>query len=111
VAVIDFVLLGAIAAAEAAGIPAVVLMHNVLSRPLPGIPPYGPGLLPAHGPFGFLRDALGRAIVNRIQIRNGGPPLNRARALLGLPARSSRGKGPSCSESFSPSRPWPSAAW
>lgn len=85
VAVIDFVLLGAIAAAEAAGIPAVVLMHNVLSRPLPGLPPYGPGLLPAHGPFGFLRDALGRATVNRIHIRNGGPSLNRARALLGLP--------------------------
>lgn len=37
--VIDFVLLGAIAAAEAAGIPAVVLMRNVLSRPLPGVPP------------------------------------------------------------------------
>jgi hypothetical protein len=34
VVVIDFVLLGAIAAAEAAGTPTVVLMHNVLSRPL-----------------------------------------------------------------------------
>ena len=85
VVVVDFVLLGAIAAAEAAGIPAVVLMHNVLSRPLPGIPPYGPGLLPARGPLGLLRDALGRAIVNRVHIRNGGPPLNRARALIGLP--------------------------
>jgi UDP:flavonoid glycosyltransferase YjiC (YdhE family) len=86
VVVIDFVLLGAIAAAEAAGIPAVVLMHNVLSRPLPGIPPYGPGLLPARGPLGLLRDALGRATVNRVHIRNGGPPLNHARALMGLPS-------------------------
>lgn len=85
VVVIDFVLLGAIAAAEAAGIPAVVLVHNILSRPLPGVPPYGPGLLPAHGPLGLLRDALGRAIVRRVHIRNSGPPLNRARALLGLP--------------------------
>jgi UDP:flavonoid glycosyltransferase YjiC (YdhE family) len=86
VVVIDFVLLGAIAAAEAAGIPAVVLMHNVLSRPLPGVPPYGPGWLPARGPLGLLRDALGRTTVNLIHTRNGGPPLNRARALLGLPS-------------------------
>ena len=86
VVVIDFVLLGAIAAAEAAGIPAVVLMHNVLSRPLPGVPPYGPGWLPARGPLGFLRDALGKATVNLIHTRNGGPPLNRARALMGLPS-------------------------
>jgi UDP:flavonoid glycosyltransferase YjiC (YdhE family) len=85
VVVIDFVLLGAIAAAEAAGVPAVVLMHNILSRPLPGIPPYGPGLLPARGPLGFFRDALGRAVVERLYIRNAGPPLSRARALLGLP--------------------------
>jgi MGT family glycosyltransferase len=85
VVVIDFVLLGAIAAAEAAGIPAVVLVHNILSRPLPGVPPYGPGLLPSRGPLGFLRDALGRAIVRRVHVRNAGPPLNRARTLLGLP--------------------------
>jgi hypothetical protein len=41
----DFVLLGAIAAAEAAGIPVVVLMHTVPSRPVSGVPPYGPGRL------------------------------------------------------------------
>ena len=86
VVVIDFVLLGAIAAAEAAGTPAIVLMHNVLSRPLPGVPPYGPGFLPARGPVERLRDAVGRAIVNIVHTRNGGPPLNRARALLGLPS-------------------------
>lgn len=86
VVVIDFVLLGAIAAAEAAGVPAIVLMHNVLSRPLPGVPPYGPGWLPARGPVGRLRDAVGRAIVNIIHVRNAGPPLNRARALFGLPS-------------------------
>jgi len=85
VVVIDFVLLGAIAAAEAADIPAAVLMHTVPSRPLPGVPPYGPGLLPARGPLGLLRDVLGRAIVERVLVRNGRPPLNRARGLLGLP--------------------------
>jgi hypothetical protein len=86
VVVIDFVLLGAIAAAEAGRIPAVVLMHNVLSRPLPGVPPYGPGWLPARGPLGLLRDALGKAIVNLIHTRNSGSPLNGARALIGLPS-------------------------
>jgi hypothetical protein len=75
VVVIDFVLLGAIAAAEAADIPAAVLMHTVPSRPLPGVPPYGPGLLPARGPLGLLRDVLGRAIVERVLVRNGRPPL------------------------------------
>ncbi|HEV8714307.1 MAG TPA: glycosyltransferase [Candidatus Binatia bacterium] len=86
VVVIDFVLLGAIAAAEAAGITAVVLMHNVLFRPLPGVPPVGPGWLPARSPIGLLRDTLGRATVNLVYTRNVGPPLNRARALMGLPA-------------------------
>jgi UDP:flavonoid glycosyltransferase YjiC (YdhE family) len=85
VVVSDFVLLGALVAAEAAGTPAVVLMHTVPSRPVSGVPPYGPGLLPARGALGFLRDVLGRAIVDRIHVRNGGPPFNRARALLGLP--------------------------
>jgi len=61
-------------------------MHNVLSRPLPGVPPYGPGYLPARGPVGRLRDAVGRAIVNIVHVRNGGPSLNRARVLLGLPS-------------------------
>jgi hypothetical protein len=80
VVVIDFVLLGAIAAAEAAGIPAVVLMHNVLFRPLPGVPPVGPGWLPARSPIGLLRDTLGRATVNLVYTRNVGPPLDRAGA-------------------------------
>jgi len=85
VVVSDFVLLGAIAAAEAAGIPVVVLMHTVPPRPVSGVPPYGPGLHPAQGAVAVLRDALGRAVVDRIHVRNGGPPLKRARALLGLP--------------------------
>jgi len=85
VVVADFVLLGAVAAAEQAGIPAVVLMHTIFSRPVAGVPPYGPGYLPARGPLGLLRDGLGRRVVNRVHIRNGAAPLNRARALLVCP--------------------------
>jgi len=82
--VADFVLLGALAAAEAASVPSVALMHTVALRPFPGVPPYGPGWLPARGPFGRAREALGRAVVAYLHRRNALPPLNRARAGLGL---------------------------
>jgi MGT family glycosyltransferase len=85
VVVADFVLLGAFAAAEAAGVPSVALMHTVAQRPLPGVPPYGPGWLPAHGPLGHARDAVGRAIVGHVYRRNALPALNDARGRLGLP--------------------------
>ena len=89
VLVADFVLLGALSAAEAARVPFVALMHTVAQRPLPGIPPYGPGWVPARGPFGRARDALGRAIVSYVYHRNALPALNDARAGLGLvPLRS-----------------------
>ncbi|MDB5380068.1 MAG: hypothetical protein JWR00_4514 [Rubritepida sp.] len=82
--VADFMLQGALAAAEAARIPSIALAHTVLLRPIPGIPPYGPGWAPAVGPLGRFRDALGRGIVERIHRRDGLPALNRARAALGL---------------------------
>jgi MGT family glycosyltransferase len=81
----DFVLLGAFAAAEALGIPSVALMHTVALRPLPGMPPYGPGWAPARGPFGYVRDVFGRAAVEHIHHRHALPPLNDARASRGLP--------------------------
>ena len=81
----DFVLLGAFSAAEALGIPSVALMHTVALRPLPGMPPYGPGWAPARGPFGYVRDVLGRAAVEHIHRRHALPPLNDARASRGLP--------------------------
>ncbi len=84
VVVADFVLLGALVAAEASRVPSVALMHTVAVRPLSGIPPYGPGWLPARGPIGHARDALGRAIVNYVYRRNALPALNDARAVLGL---------------------------
>jgi MGT family glycosyltransferase len=87
--VADFVLLGALVAAEAARIPAIALMHTVAPRPLGGVPPYGPGWLPGRGPVGVGRDALGRTVVEYLYRRNALPPLNRARTSLGLlPLRS-----------------------
>ena len=63
VVVADFHLLGALAAAEAAGIPAAALVHHPHIRPTPGLPPFGPGWGPARGLLGRLRDTLGHAIV------------------------------------------------
>jgi UDP:flavonoid glycosyltransferase YjiC (YdhE family) len=82
---VDFVLPGALAAAEAAGVPAAALVHNVYNRPAPGLPAFGHGFLPARGPLGHLRDALYNAGFRRIYRRDGLPPLNRARRALGLP--------------------------
>jgi len=84
--VADFVLLGALIAAEAARIPSVALMHTIYPWPVAGVPPYGPGYAPKAGPLGFCRDAIGRAIVSRLWIRNALSPLNSARLLCGLQA-------------------------
>ena len=41
---VDFMLAGAVAAAERAGLPTAALMHTVYCLPAPGRPPFGPGL-------------------------------------------------------------------
>jgi UDP:flavonoid glycosyltransferase YjiC (YdhE family) len=82
--VADFYLLGALVAAEAAGIPSVALMHTVSIGPVPGVPPYGTGWLPARTPVGHLRDALGRIALRRLHRRNSLPALNAVRAGFGL---------------------------
>src|SRR5262249_21993991 len=84
VVVADFELLGALAAAEAAGVPSAALVHNVPWRPTRGVPPRGPGSLPARSPPGHARDTIGNTIITRIQGRDGLPAHNRARARLGL---------------------------
>jgi MGT family glycosyltransferase len=89
VVVTDYFLLGALAAAEAAGVRAVALVHTVYSRPTPGLPPYGPGFLPSRGPVAWWRDAIGRAVIRSVHRREALPALNQARAQLGLrPLRS-----------------------
>lgn len=82
----DFVLLGGLIAAEAAGIPSVALMHTVYPWPVNGVPPYGPGYPPTTGFLGFSRDVIGRAIVSKLWTSNALGPLNRARLLCRLPA-------------------------
>lgn len=89
IVVSDYVLLGALAAAEARRVPSVALMHAVAIRPLPGVPPYGPGWQPGLGLSGKLRDAIGRFTLDRLYRRDGLSLLNDARAALGLaPLRS-----------------------
>ncbi len=79
VLVADFVLVGALVAAEAAGVPNVALVHTVYPRPAARRPPYGPGWMPAVGVADGLRDAVGTFISNRIYAREALPFVNFAR--------------------------------
>ena len=82
--VADFVLVGALVAAERAGLPSVALVHTVYPRPARGRSPYGPGWLPARGLAGQVRDAAGAIVANRLYARDALPFLNAARRSLGL---------------------------
>jgi MGT family glycosyltransferase len=84
VLVADFVLVGALVAAEAAGVPNVALVHTVYPRPAARRPPYGPGWMPAVGIADGLRDAAGTFISNRIYAREALPFVNVARRNLRL---------------------------
>ena len=54
----DYLLLGAYAAAERAGVPLAALIHMVYPLSAPGMPPYGMGVRPMTGVLGQTRDAL-----------------------------------------------------
>ena len=86
----DFILLGALAAAAAAGVPAAALVHGTWKhRPAPGAAPYGTGFLPSRSVLGRLRATPHNALIEYRYRRDGLPPLNRARRELGLtPLRS-----------------------
>lgn len=75
-------LLGVMAAAEAAAIPCVALSANVYLFPLPGVPPFGPGLQPATNVLGRVRDWLIRTIVLR-EFGKGAAAFNETRRALG----------------------------
>ena len=75
--------LGAMVAAEAAGVPYVVFHSNVYLLPVPGRTPFGLGLAPAAGPLGRLRDRLVGAISGR-PWEKGKPRLDEVRATYGL---------------------------
>src|SRR5262245_32466158 len=79
----DMTILGAMIAAEARRLPCAVLVPNIYIRPTAGIPPIGPGFLPATNVLERLRDAVLRAVSSRLW-RKGVPAINRARVGLGL---------------------------
>lgn len=84
VVVTNEMLLGVMAGAERAEIPCVVLSPNIYLFPLPGVPPFGPGLLPARGPLGRMRDALVHNLSFKI-FGKGTSAYNATRRALGLP--------------------------
>jgi MGT family glycosyltransferase len=84
VVVTSEMLLGVMAGAESARIPCVILCPNIYLFPLPGVPPFGPGLQPARGPLGRMRDAIIRNLSFRV-FGKGTSAFNAARRALGLP--------------------------
>ncbi len=78
---------GALAAAEASGLPFAVFSPYFLNVRAPGRPPFGLGLAPATGLFGRVRDAVVRA-ASDLGTRSYRVRLNALRAGLGLPPHS-----------------------
>ena len=86
--VCSFFAIGAMVAAEGAGIPFDVLFPNTYLLPARGIPPVGLGLAPARGMSGRARDRLITSITRR-QWDKGVAGVNMLRASYGLaPVRS-----------------------
>lgn len=77
-------LIGPMLAAEVEGVPYAILAPNLCIHPVPGIPPFGPGFLPAAGDEEKQRDAQ-VAEANRQLMNSGLPAVNEARRQLGLP--------------------------
>jgi MGT family glycosyltransferase len=76
-------LLGVMAAAEAARVPCVALSANIYLFPQPGVPPFGPGLLPATNVVGRIRDWVIRTMTMRA-FGKGTGTFNATRRALGL---------------------------
>jgi MGT family glycosyltransferase len=76
--------LGAMAAAEHAQRPCVVLSPNIYLLPRPGVPPFGPGFQPLRGPLGAVRDWMVRTMMIRT-FGKGTAQYNAFRQDLGLP--------------------------
>ncbi|MEN3536851.1 glycosyltransferase [Microbispora sp. ZYX-F-249] len=84
VLVTEHMLLGALIGGETAGIPVASLVTTLYPLPTPGAPPPGPGLAPAPGALGRLRDRVLTRLVLK-PWRKGLPALNAARTAHGLP--------------------------
>ncbi|NUW32941.1 glycosyltransferase family 1 protein [Nonomuraea sp. SMC257] len=83
VLVAEHMLLGALTAGEAAGIPVASLVTTLYPFPTEGAPPPGPGLAPAEGALGRLRDRVVTGLILR-PWEKGLPALNAARVASGL---------------------------
>jgi MGT family glycosyltransferase len=83
VLVVDFMLAGAVAAGERAGIPTTALMHTLYCLPVPGRPPFGPGFEAHPGPAWRQRDTAVSAL-RRCAQRHALRDLNETRRVLGL---------------------------
>ena len=83
---------GGLAAAEAWGGPWAAWLPYPMPLPSPDAPPFGPGLPPAHGPFGRLRDRALRPLLIGSFERAMLPKLNAVRAGLHLDPLSSAGE-------------------
>lgn len=84
----DFMLFGAIIAAEAARVPAVPVVPNIWMLPTPGSPAIGPGFAPSKTMLGRGRDAVLQRLANRL-FATAVPTLDAVRAVHGLPPLSS----------------------
>jgi MGT family glycosyltransferase len=79
--IVDALLTGASAGAEASGLPTAAVAPNVAMLRTPGVPPMGSGLRPMRGPLGRGRDALLHRLNDRLM---GTGTLNDSRRELGL---------------------------
>lgn len=82
VLVLDINAWGAMAAAEASGRPWAAVAPYPLPISSPDAPPFGPGLAPARGPLGRLRDSIVRPLVIGAIERIILPKLNSVRATI-----------------------------
>ena len=80
-----FFLVGSQIAAQAQALPNAVLVPNLWGEPGTGLPPFGPGLRPAGGRLGRIRDGLMIRVATRMWDK-GLPELNALRRSHGLPA-------------------------
>jgi MGT family glycosyltransferase len=83
--IVDFNSWGAMAAAEAWGGPWAAFCPYPTMLRSPDAPPFGPGLKPARGPLGRLRDSIAAPLVVGTVEKAFLPSLNSVRGKLGLP--------------------------
>lgn len=76
---------GAQAVAEASGIPYALFVPYPVWLPSPETPPFGPGLAPARGPAGRMRDRLLRPVIEGSLVKEILPRINAVRRAAGVP--------------------------